>query len=97
MAAHPDIKGIFAACPETAAAAAEYASNESSEVKIISFDYNDEIISLINKGQICGTVGLSYFELGYETVKTAATSIADQSMEGSIMLDFETIVREDSY
>lgn len=96
LAAHPNIKGILAACPETAAAAAEYVNNErKGEIQIVAFDYTDEIVQLINHGQLCGTVGLNYSDLGYEAVRTAADVISGHNVDSDIVLDFETLVRKD--
>lgn len=97
LAAHPDIKGVFAACPETAAAAAEAISEWNGEVQIVGFNHTYETLQLINNGQIYGTVSPKFYDMGYEAVKTVVSLISGQDVQERIDLSYAVYTREGLY
>lgn len=91
LLAYPGIKGIFAACPETAAGAAEalIRLGRIDDVALVSFDYTEEIMGLINKDMVRAAVGKNPYKLGYSAVEAADKSIAGEDLPGIIDIGYE--------
>ncbi|HPT78818.1 MAG TPA: sugar ABC transporter substrate-binding protein [Candidatus Atribacteria bacterium] len=91
LLAYPGLKGIFAACPETAAGAAEalIRLGRIKEVAIVTFDYTEEILDLISKGRIRAAVGKNPYKLGYMAAEAAARSIAGEKLPEIIDIGYD--------
>jgi ribose transport system substrate-binding protein len=92
-ASHPDIKGIFAACPETSAAAAAWAKNHN--IRIVGFDHTEETLEYIRKGQFHGCVSQKSYDMGYKAVKAALNRQSDQTESEQIEAGYEVITAAD--
>lgn len=97
LTAHPDIKGIFAACPKTASAAVKEAAGRSQDIQIVGFHHTDETLELIRNGQMYGSVSLKSFEMGVEAVKAAVSMVSDPAAHATISLDCEIRTRDSLY
>lgn len=91
LAAHPDIRGIFVACPETAAGAvsALTALNKINDIKIVAFDHTSETMDYIYAGFISAAVGQNPYQLGYTAVETALQIIAGKTVPEQIDVGYD--------
>ncbi len=96
LAAHPNIKGVFTACPETTAAAVESIRGLNREIQVVGFNHTDETLQFINSGQLYGLVSLKSFDMGYEAVRTAVSLSLGQNVLPQIDLGFDIYTGDDT-
>ena len=92
LAAHPDIRGIFAACPETSAGAvaALTASGRMNDIRIVGFDHTTETLNDIGSGLIYAYVGQNSYQLGYQAAETALAVAAGKSVPDRVEIEYDT-------
>jgi len=83
LAAHPNLKGIFAASEPGAIGCAEVleARGLAGKVKLVAFDAAKPEIAALERGTIQALVVQNPFKMGYEGVKTAIRAVRGETVE----------------
>lgn len=83
LAAHPNLKGIFAANEPGAIGCAEVleAQGKAGRVKLVAFDAAPSEIRALERGTIQGLIVQNPFKMGYEGVKTAVRAVRGEPVE----------------
>lgn len=97
LAAHSDINGILAVCPETAAAVVKEIAGSNQNIQIVSFNHTEKTLDYIHNGQMYGSVSLKSFDMGQEAVRAAVSMITEKTVLDRISLGYEIRTREDLY
>ena len=95
--AHPNINGIFTACPDTTAAAAETISRSNMDIQIVGFNHTEETLQLVSQGRISSLVSIKSFDMGYEAVRTAVSLAAGQVPMEIIDIGYDVFSQDDLY
>jgi len=73
LAKNPDLNGIYvAASSAKQVCKAVYQDKETSKIKIITYNFTDEIRELIEEGKVDFTIGISPYQQGEKVIKTLA-------------------------
>lgn len=98
LQAHPDIQGVFAACPETSAGLVPslISLNRADDIKIVGFDHTAEIMNYISTGKISAYVGQNSYQLGYAAMNTAFDLLAGRSVSERVNVGYEVFESETS-
>lgn len=86
LSVHGDIKGLLAACPETAAGAISVLTSAGliDDIKIVSLDPTSETLNFINSGSIAASVGQNPYGIGYKAVEAAVQIVAGVTVPDKI-------------
>lgn len=82
LAAHPDLKGIFAANQGGAVGAAQAIKQKglAGKVFVVAYDAGDEEVQALKDGTLQALVVQRPFEMGYQGVKRAEKAIQDKTV-----------------
>jgi ribose transport system substrate-binding protein len=86
LVAHPDIQGIFAACPETSlgTVSALTALSKENGIKVVGFDHTTETMNYVNDRQIYAYVGQNSYQIGYKAIETALDILSGKAVPEKI-------------
>jgi ribose transport system substrate-binding protein len=98
LKAHPDVQGVFAACPETSAGLVSslISLGKADDIKIVGFDHTAEILNYISTGRISAYVGQNSYQLGYKAMKTALDILTGQSVPEKVDVGYDIFEAEES-
>jgi ribose transport system substrate-binding protein len=76
ISAHSELRGVFASNPIIAQGAAEAVSESKTNktgdtINLVGFDWDDQLVKLLQDGTIAALVVQDPFRMGYDGVKTA--------------------------
>ena len=96
LSAYPSLGGLYATCPQAAIGAAEALAELgiNSRVKVLSFGYNDELLTYINNNRVCGAVTENSYQAGYLAGQAALSLMKGESIGKDIEAGFNFISGE---
>jgi ribose transport system substrate-binding protein len=96
LAAHPNLKGIFAANEPGAMGAARVLETRrlAGKVKLVGFDAAPAEIEALKKGVIQALIVQNPFQMGYKGVESAVKAINGEQVEKRIDTGVEVVTME---
>jgi ribose transport system substrate-binding protein len=79
LAAHPDLKGLFADNESSSVGAVQALKARGSKVRMIAFDANEQLVADLREGIIDAIVVQDPFKMGYESVKALGMYLNGQT------------------
>jgi ribose transport system substrate-binding protein len=96
MAAHPDLRGIFADNESSSAGAVlALKARANTKVRMVAFDSNDQLVADLKDRLIDALVIQKPFAMGYESVKAVARKLQGQSVVSRVDLSAVLVTRAD--
>lgn len=90
---HPKIKGIMATNDEIALIAFEVIEKQGLKMPIIGADGINDMIKLIEKGDLPGTVAQKPYDMGYLSIETAKRVLNGEDVEKHIDSGIDIIIK----
>ena len=96
MAAHPNLRGLFADNESSSAGAVLALKNRgNAQVRMVAFDSNDQLVADLQDRHIDALVIQRPFVMGYESVKAIGRKLQGQSVTSRIDLSAVLVSRAD--
>jgi ribose transport system substrate-binding protein len=96
MAAHPNLRGLFADNESSSAGAVLALKNRgNAQVRMVAFDSNDQLVADLQDRHIDALVIQRPFVMGYESVKAIGRKLQGQSVTSRIDLSAVLVARAD--
>ncbi|WP_332696016.1 sugar ABC transporter substrate-binding protein [Halalkalibacter lacteus] len=93
LEAHPKVKGIMATNDELALIAFEVIEEHGLKMPIIGADGMNDMIELIEEGELSGTVAQNPYDMGYLSVETVKKVINGENVEKHIDSGVDIIIK----
>lgn len=95
LSAHPDLKGIFTTdfFGVQGAAAAIQAAHKSGEVKIVTFDATQDVVTALKQGQIQAVISQSPYEQGVKGMEDAYAALTGKPVQETQLLPTKVITK----
>ena len=89
ISAHSELRGVFASNPIIAQGAAEAVSESKTNktgdtINLVGFDWDDQLVKLLQDGTIAALVVQDPFRMGYDGVKTALAASKGEQVPAHI-------------
>jgi ribose transport system substrate-binding protein len=89
IAAYPELRGVFASklimAQGAAQAVAENKTNKTGDkINLVGFDWDDQLVKLLQGGTIAALVVQDPFRMGYDGVKTALAASKGEQVPANI-------------
>ena len=96
MAAHPNLRGLFADNESSSAGAVLALKNRANtRIQMVAFDSNDQLVADLQDRHLDALVIQRPFVMGYESVKAISRKIGGQSVTSRIDLSAVLVTRAD--
>ena len=97
LSAHPDLDGIFASGEASTLGAAQALKGRrlGGKVRLVGFDFGDELLADLRAGIISALIVQDPFRIGYDTVKTLVNKLNGLSSPKRIDLTARVITAAD--
>ena len=97
LSAHPDLDGIFASGEASTLGAAQALKGRrlGGKVRLVGFDFGDELLADLRTGIISALIVQDPFGIGYDTVKTLVDKLNGRSSPKRIDLTARVIIAAD--
>jgi ribose transport system substrate-binding protein len=96
LTAHPDLKGLFADNESSSAGAVMgLKARTASQVRMVAFDANEQLISDLRERHIDALIVQDPFRMGYESVKAVGEKLNGQEPPREIDSGVALVTRED--
>jgi ribose transport system substrate-binding protein len=97
LSAHPDLDGIFASGEASTLGAAQALKGRrlGGKVRLVGFDFGDELLADLRTGIISALIVQDPFRIGYDTVKTLVDKLNGRSSPKRIDLTARVIIAAD--
>lgn len=96
MAAHPDLRGLFADNESSSAGAVlALKARANAQVRMVAFDSNDQLVADVQDRFIDALVIQKPFVMGYESVKAIGRQLKGESVPGRLDLPAVLVTRAD--
>ncbi|WP_205650939.1 sugar ABC transporter substrate-binding protein [Ectobacillus funiculus] len=93
---HPDIKGVYATTDTKAMDALEVIKEQGLNMPVIGADGISEMIELIEKGTLTGTVAQNPYDMGYISIETALKVIKGEDVKKNIDTGVDVISKDNA-
>jgi ribose transport system substrate-binding protein len=75
LTGHPDLQGLFASNESSSVGAAQALRERGSKVRMVGFDWSPTLLKDVQSGLIDSLIVQNPFQMGYDAVKAAVTSL----------------------
>jgi ribose transport system substrate-binding protein len=98
IAAHPELRGVFASnlimAQGAAQAVAENKTNKTGDIiNLVGFDWDDQLVKFLQDGTIAALVVQDPFRMGYDGIKTALAASKGEQVPAKVDISATVVTK----